>query len=467
MNPGPSIAEPPRGDVKRTKVSVRVPAESYLTASLVCLFFFAFASYLEVFLISYILLFVGVVLLPLLALSDRLVFNGRRIFRTGVMPNLWAYLKGSRLWLKSIDVESVETMSSASLKRPGKVYLRHRTTLRGQGLEFSLVSGGNSHRRFIRELLGTIPEDVMDPASIELRDYLREPRLVTSMARKARIPSAEVLENTLRWPGKGRPSGSGVQTNVPEVSGREKEPTLRVLGNQLRLAGSHLQAMESFRRAARLRPDDPWILLDTAKCLYSMAVVERDAGLERKAAAMLRLAERRAGTDARLLTQLGESYFQIGEGRRAINAFRKAVETVGEQFRSIRGLAEVSLFEGRLAHVVHNLGAASRLASSPGARRWSIAEADYFSRLSSDAEYMELELGRVNLLDSLARWRRFVFKLCLMGLPVIMLGLYLNDAVIANAGWTLSALSLVLWVLIQLGLRAFSPRIILPEQDSY
>jgi len=467
MNSGPSIGEPQRGEGKRTKVSVRVPAETYLTAALVSLFFFAFALYLETFLLSYLLLFVGAILLPLLALGDRLVFNGRRIFRTGVLPNLWAYLRGSRLWLKSIDVELVETVSSASLKRPGRVYMKHRTTLGGQGVEFSVVSGGNSYRRFIRELLGSVPEDVMDAASIELRDYLKEPRLVSWMASKARIPSAEVLENTLRWPGKKRGPGSSSQLTAPEPLDREKESALRMLGNQLRLAGSHLQAMESFRRAARLRPDDPWILLDTAKCLYSMAVLERDHKLERKAAAMLRLAEKRAGSDARLLTQLGESYCQLGEGRRATNAFRKAVEAVGEQFRAIRGLAEASLFDGRLAHVVHNLGAASRLAGSPGARRWSLAEADYFSRLNSDAEYMELELGRMNLLNSLARWRRFVFRLCVLGLPVIGLGLYFDDAVIANAGWTLSALSLVLWVLIQLGLRAFSPRIVLPDHDGF
>lgn len=465
------ITEPKMSDKKvrgreRIRVSVRVPAEVYLAASLVGIFFFSFAFYLQFFFAAYLLLIFSAVAVPILAFYDRLVFNGRRIYRTGVLPKFWAYLTGSRLWLKPIDVENVETHTSASLKRPGRVYLKHRTAIRGKGIEFSLVSGGKAHRRFVRELFSSVPEEVMDPTSIELRDYFSEPRLVSSLAKEARIPSADVLQHTLRNSPRKRLGGqTGSDNGIPKHP-QGRDASLRMLGNQLRMTGSHLQAMESFRRAARLSPLDPWILLDSAKCLYSLALLERDARLERKAGAMMRLAERRAGTDATLLTQIGESYFSIGEGRRALNAFRKAVDAVGEQFRSIRGLAEVALFEGRLAHVVHNLGAASKLASSPGARRWSIAEADYFSRLNNDVDYMELELGRVNLLDSLVRWRRFVFRLCMLGLPVIVLGVYLGDSTVTNAGWTLSVLSLVLWVLIQLALRAFTPRIILPDSDN-
>jgi tetratricopeptide (TPR) repeat protein len=392
-------------------------------------------------------------------LTDRIVFNGKRVYRSGFLTKAWAYLTGTRFWLKLRDVEQVETVVLPALKRGGRVYFRYQTSVRGMGVEFSFSSGGRGYRQFVRKLFRSVPEEVLDATSIELRDYIDEPKLARSKAKQADIPPADVLENAFRNSGTRQRKHRGNSGDHQAAFSNEKAVSLRMLGNQLRLSGSLLQAMESFRRAASIRPDDPWLLFDFAGCIQSFADTEGSARLEKKAAAMMRLAERRAGNDGRLLARLGESYFQLGEWHRARIAFRKAVDAVGEQFRSIRGMAEIALRDGKLAHVIHNFSTASRLAESPAARRWSRAEADYFARLNNDDEYMEMELGRVNLLDALDRWKGMTFRLCLIGFPIIGLGLLFDDPTITNCGWVLSGGMLVLWTGILLATRVFSPRI--------
>ncbi len=422
-------------------------------------FFSALCFYLTYDIVGYVLLALAWIAAPALALSDRIVFDGKRIYRVGLLPRTWAYLTGSRFWIKLRDVEQVETRILPALKRGGRVFYRYRTFVRGSGLELEFSSGGSGYRHLVQALFRSLPEEVLDSGSIELRDYIDEPKRARKNAKRSEIPPADVLEHAFRssWLGRGKRQRVPSDT-IPAVSS-EKAVSLRLLGNQLRHSGSLLQAMESFRRAASIRPDDPWLLFDFARCIQAFAGTEGSVRLEKKAAAMMRLAERRAGNDGQLLARLGESYFQLGEWRRAGIAFRKAVDAVGEHFRSIRGMAEIALRDGKLAHVVHNFSAASRLAESPAARRWSRAEADYFSRLNDDDEYLEMELGRVNLLDALDRWKGTTFRLCLIGFPVIAVGLYFEDPTITNCGWILSGGALLLWTGILLASKAFTPRI--------
>jgi tetratricopeptide (TPR) repeat protein len=227
----------------------------------------------------------------------------------------------------------------------------------------------------------------------------------------------------------------------------------------LRLTGSLLRAIEAFRRALLLAPRDAWLLYDLARCLLSYSGAERDERLERRAVAMIRLAERRAGGDGELLARIGESYFQIGDWRRAASVFKTAIGAVGESFRSLRGLAEIALREGKIAHVIHNFAAANRLADTSSLRRWTLAEMEYFSRLNEDDEYMELEVSRVNLLDTLDRVRRSALRFVLLGLPVIAAGLLLEDSLIANIGWGVSILALCIWILVVAGKQMLQRRI--------
>ncbi len=456
------------GSQTHSPVSVRVSAYGYIAALFVGSFFSALAIYLEANIVGYVLFCSSWIILPVLALTDKIVFNGKRLHRSGLLPKAWAYLTKSRNWLKLKDVEQVETQVFPTLKRGGKVFYKYKTSIRGKGLDFSFSSGGPEYRQMIRAVLPGIAENVLDNRSLEVRDYIPEPRQTKLKASLSNIPPADVLENSFRQIQLKKKAAPNVDSFAREGDGLEKAKSLRILANELKLSGSHLQALETFRRAALLKPADAWLLFEFARCLQSFAGSEGNSKLERKAVAMMRLSELRAGNDGDLLARLGESYFQLGEWRRAGIAFRKAVEVVGEQFRSVRGLAEIALRDGKIAHVIHNFSIASRLAETPALRRWSKGEVEYFSRLNDDDEYMDMEIGRVNLLDALDRWKRTSLRLAFIGFPVIAVGLAYEDSVIANCGWALSAASLVLWTLIMLGRRVFAPRISMDllEEDS-
>lgn len=167
--------------------------------------------------------------------------------------------------------------------------------------------------------------------------------------------------------------------------------------------------------------------------------------MERRALAALRLSERHAAQDGELLVRLGEWYFQIGEWRRAGNVFQNAIERLGENFRTARGLAEIALREGKIAHVIHHFSTANRIAETPSLRRWSKAETEYFSNLNSDDEYMEMEVGRVNLLETVERSKKTALKIAFFGFPLIIAGITFEDDLVANVGWSVATVSLLIW----------------------
>ena len=131
----------------------------------------------------------------------------------------------------------------------------------------------------------------------------------------------------------------------------EKADYLHRLANELRLSGYLLQSLEAFRRALLINPKDARLLFDFARCLNSFAGTEQSEKLQRKSIAALRLAEKRADNDGKLLARLGESFFQFGNYKRAKTVFQKAQDKAEESFRSVRGLAEIALREGKIAHV--------------------------------------------------------------------------------------------------------------------
>jgi hypothetical protein len=85
-------------------VSIRVSPNSYLVAFLLGMFFTAFFIYLEKDLWAAVLLALMVFILPALALTDRVVFDGKRLRRTGILPRVWAYLNGYYYHLKLSDM---------------------------------------------------------------------------------------------------------------------------------------------------------------------------------------------------------------------------------------------------------------------------------------------------------------------------------------------------------------------------
>jgi hypothetical protein len=174
---------------------------------------------------------------------------------------------------------------------------------------------------------------------------------------------------------------------------------------------------------------------------------------------MMRLSERRAHGDPELFARLGENYFQSGDWRRADIVFGRALEGVGESFRALRGMAEIALREGKIAHVIHNFSAASEHAETPSLRRWTQAEVEYFSRPNDDEEYMELEVSRVSLLDSLTTARRTVLRLASLSFPAIPISLILDDALIASIAWAICGISILAWVSLMFVQKLLAPRI--------
>lgn len=428
-------------------VKIRVSPNSYFIGLFLATFFTGFLIYMR-FDVAAASLFVGSwISIPFLIWTDRITFDGVNLSRTGFLPKFWAWINHKKCRLKLDDIEQVETQALRAVKRGGSVFYRYRTSVRGANIQFVLASGGEEYRQMVHKFFPSLSENVLDNRSIELRDYLNEPVLTSSRVREEKIPSTEVLETSINE-FQMDDKRFRIIRSATEISSKETEKAdrLRILGNELRLSGNLLQALEAFRRALVINPKSGWLLFEFARCLHSFAGSEKNPKLERKALATLRLAERHAAEDQELLSRLGESYFQYGDWKRARHAFQKAIDVAEESFRSVRGLAEIALREGKIAHVIHHFATANRLAETPALRRWTQSEAEYFSRLNDDDDYMEMEVSRVNLLDSLERGKRTSLKIALFGLPWIIIGLILGQDLVVNLGWAVSTVSLLIWV---------------------
>ncbi len=439
-------------DLRTKKISVRVLPINYLVALLLASFLAAFLLYVQADRYAYALLAFAWTLVPSMILQDRVSFDGRRIHRSGWIPQLWAHLTATRDRIKLSDIEHVQTSVLRTIKRGGNLLYTYRTTFFGKGKAFTIHSGGRHYKAFVEQVFAKLSEDILDNRSLDLRDHLEHRLVVKRRAKEAEIPPADILEGSLR--------GDLPRGKENKMSGSpEKALELHRLANELRVSGFLPQAVEAFRRAVVLMPRNARLLLDFSLCLRSYAALNRDRIVERKALALMRLAERRAGDDGQLLTEIGEGYFHFGEWQRAGATFRKAIERAGERFRSLIGLAELALHEGKIAHVIHNFTAARELAVTPAARRWAKHEIDYFSRLNSDEEYMELEVSRMNLLDTLALIRGGALRIAVVGIPVIVIGLIFEEHLVANVGWAVSLISFAVWATVIILSHMLSTRI--------
>ncbi|MBA3600665.1 MAG: hypothetical protein H0W45_05395, partial [Acidobacteria bacterium] len=334
-------------------INIRVSPNGYFVVLFLTTFLTAFLVYLEQDLIALVLFVVSWLCFPILAWTDRIVFDGKRLIRTGFVPRVWAWTNSTNFRLKISDIEQVESQALRTLKRGGNVIYRYRTTLQGKNLKFAFASGGDNYRQMIHKIFPLLSDNMLDNRSIELRDYLSEPNETLRKAAFAKIPSAEVLESSLN---EFQAADKHLRTNsnIKDVGEAESEKAdfLHRLANELRLSGYLLQSLEAFRRALVLNPKDAWLIFDFARCLHSFAGSEKNEKLRKKSFAALRLAETRGKTDGDFLARLGESYIQYGERRRAAAVFQQAIDMADASFRSVRGLAEIALREGKIAHVI-------------------------------------------------------------------------------------------------------------------
>ena len=448
-------------DVAARFVSIRVSPNGYFTAFFLLTFLSAFLFYLEKNYAAVVVAALNLVITPLLAWNDRITFDGKRLARTGFLPVFWARLNARKYRLRIGDVEQVESQALRALKRGGNVFYRYRTSLQGRNLKFAFASGGDEFRQMIQHILPLVPDDSLDTRSIELRDFLHEPKETLMKAAFAHIPAADVLENSFGQFA-AKISGNRIRQNAVEEA--EKADYLHVLGNELRVSGYLLQALEAFRRALVLTPQDARLIFDFARCLYSYGSSEKNIRLKKRAFAALRLAEKRARENGELLARIGESYFQYGDGERASRAFKKAVESSKNNFRAMRGLAEIALREGKIGYVILHFAAAQQAAGTPALRRWTRNENDYFARLQSDEDYMEMEISRVNLLETLETLKKTCLKAAFVGIPFLIVGLFTDDF-FTGFGWTISLVALTCWVILLFAQYFFATRIPMNFQD--
>jgi tetratricopeptide (TPR) repeat protein len=440
-------------------ISVRSPRVGYLAAFAVTMFFAAYSYYLEYYIASAMIAAAAIFIIPPVAFTDRINFDGKRIYRSGIGAFIWSFIDRSLNRLKIRDIEFIDTYPLRSIKRGSNVRYRYKTTIRGRGLEFSFVSGSEDYRSMVAEVFTRVSENVLDTRSVEIRDHLIDPKAAIRKAVFSKIPSADVLEDSFARFRKGRKSGANRRENGAIADAPEKVADLHDLGNELRTAGFLLQSFEAFRRALLFSPHDGELLLDFGRCLQSISVTQKSEKLHRRSVAALCLAERHANGDPDLLTRLGEAYFQLDEWRRAESVFRRVTEGMGDNFRALRGLAEIALREGKIAHVIHHFSSANRVAGTTALRRWSRAEADYFSRLNDDDEYMDLEIARVNLLETLEHSSATSLKIASLGLPTIIIGALFEDKLIMDIGWAVAAVALLIWSGLTISQRLFRSRI--------
>ena len=412
---------------------------------------------------AFIVALLGCLILIVLAASDKVVIERRRLVARGIVQSFLSLFTGRGLRLKFVDIERIETYAVQRFRRGGSVFYSYRTVVRGGSAKFIIRSRSSSFHQFVATVFGYVADDVMDNHSLELRDYFADRHEVRERARSSEIPRGDVLEGVLRKVRRQTlRKRSEVVASTAEL-GRAK--VLRRLANEMRVAGFLVQSLEAFRRAAIIQPNNGWLLFEFGRCILSYAASERDGDAERRGLAMLRLAEQRAIGDKELLSRLGESYFYAGDIRRAEITFRKVTETVGATFRSVCGQAEIALRQGKFAHVVHNFSIANKLSAVPSLKKWTHKEINYFTKLSGDGEYMELEISRLGLVEKLYKLVDSAIPVTAAGLILLMTGVLLQDGFISDIGWAISGIALAVWVAARIGAGIFASRMPLEPID--
>ena len=455
--PGPSV--PAKGS---GRLSVRVNSGGHLGLS-IGLFFLSlwmFRSGMDYF--SLAALAVSVVMVPLFAAAERLEFDGKILRRRG--PT--AFLK--RVWGRPLpeiaiaEIERVETSALRTLRRGGRVFYRYRTIVTGNGVTVGFASGGRGYREMVRALFDVLPETKLDARTEELRDFLAD------IVRLRRDAKGEGLVNTddpgFEW----YRSNSARRLNRSFVENHDTDPTragtLRAIGNRLRIAGMMPDAAEAFRRAIILGGATGPLLLDLARFLRSQAGASRDGALLHRSRAVLRLARRRIGKDARLLVRLGETFFEVGDLDEAKKSFERANTIDGPHFRSSVGLADIALRQGKLAHVIHNYNLASGASTDRALREFSKREAAYFSRLQADHEYLSAELARIGLLEKLERTRTLTMQMGVLSILVALVASVVDEWA-AEIAWLVWFGSALLWLVAGEWCRMLRRRRPLPQAE--
>jgi hypothetical protein len=452
LNSLPALAgvkdERERALKKPSIASVRVSPGPYLAVASVITFFSALLLRGQYDVAALLALASAWSIIPVLALTDRIVFDGVLLRRQGLLVSFLHLLFGYQKQLAVDDFETVETQAVRTLRRGGSVRYRYRTQISGKGKQFVIISGGRDYRKLVREMFPLIHENKLDGRTRDLRDYLNDPNFLERKAQLSHLASSDVLESTnseIKLGGKSkRPREAEAIDSTPEDM--ERAHVLRRLGNELRVSGRLREAGEAFRRALIVRPVGAWLIYDLARLLRSQASAHADARLLSRARAALRLASIRAKNDLVLLPLIGESFLECGDARQARNALQKAVELDSGNFKARVGLADIALREGKLAHVIHHYHEAARVSSEQALARYARSEGEYYMQLNNDDDYLATELRRISWLQTVTRIRRLALRVTNFSVLLAVLG-GLIDPIASSVGWSMASSALIIWLL--------------------
>jgi hypothetical protein len=437
--------------------SVRVSPGSYLAAASVLTFGSALLLRSERDVWALGTVAIAWLLIPALALTDRIEFDGQFLIRRGPIPFLLRCLAGRRKELNLSDFEKVDTQAVRTLRRGGRVRYRYRTQIVGKNTEFTFASGGRSYRQMVRQLFPLIHQDKLDLRTIELRDYLCEPRPLNTEVDSLHLASADILEGAsleFKLGGKTRPVDCDPLTS--SIDG-DRAVLLGQVANKLRIAGRLNEAREAFRRALIVIPKDGRLIFQFARLLRSQAASLSDPKLLSRSRAALRLSAMRAEREPELLALVGESFLEWGETYRAQNSFQKAIDLQPLNFRARIGLANLALREGKLAHVIHQYRDAARAATDSALSRHAVREADYYALLNDDDDYLVTELRRINWLQHSLKVRRLAARVTNASILVALIVPYV-DISLASPCWYLASSSLIAWISSLVAIRFLAKR---------
>jgi len=380
---------------------------------------------------------------PLLVLTDRLVFNGTTLWRTGLLAWACRLIGRPLMSFEVSDIQRLEVNSMRTLRRGGNVRYRYRIELTANGSTVAFASG-SQFLRMVQALLPRVPEQKLDARACELRDHLNDPKAVRAEAARLQIAPPAVLENSTAAAEKQIEKHRRDQLAAASVPDLERAALLRRAANDLRIAGRLRQSAEAFRRALLITPKDGRLIYEYARLLKSQASTFGEARLLGRACAALRLASMRSPTDARLLERIGESFLEYCDPQRAAGIFRRAVDLDEKAYRAQLGLAEVALADGKLAHVIYHYNEAARVAMDKATSNLAARESDYYSRLNDDDEYLAAELRRMNWLEGAGRIQRLTARISFAALLIALVGSSV-DQVVAGIGWALASSSIIGW----------------------
>jgi tetratricopeptide (TPR) repeat protein len=448
-----------RAQKRSTIASVRNSPGPYIAFASVITFVAALALRAHQDALALILIGAAWLIVPVLALSDRIAFDGASLRRQGPLASLLHLLFGYRKQLAIDDFETVETQAVRTLRRGGRVRYRYRTQITGKGKEFVIVSGGRDYRKLVRELFPLIHECKLDNRSRDLRDYLNDPRFLNRKTQLSQLAPSDLLDVTRPDFKLGRKltRPAAVAETAPTPEELERALLLRRLGNELRVSGRLREAGEAFRRALNVRPHGAWLIYDFARLLRSQASAQADARLLSRARAALRLASMRAKNDIILLPLIGESFLECGDATHARRALQKVVELDSGNFKARVGLADIALREGKLAHVIHHYQEAARVSSEQALARYARGESDYYMQLNNDDDYLATELRRINWLQSVTRIRRLALRVTNASVLLALIGGFVDPAA-GSLGWSLASSALIIWLLTLAGTRILFAR---------